>query len=182
MAKYFVLILFLFSGANQAYASCAGPFTLEEYRDMADLVVLGKAADADDPARVNVEKYFKGSGPREIKVSGRAGPAPGLWGGAGDGRSITSSIDFSFEEGKRYLLFLQNESGGIYKTNQCKGNRIVENDLSSEEQGVLGSGQEPLGEDSPGKVSPSWQMAGLAALILLVVLTFWQRSARMDLR
>lgn len=127
--------LFVFS-PQIVFASCAPPSTLTEYKEQADIVVLGKVTKvSNDSSTVSVERYFKGhGGPSQIQVTGKE-----------DAQAITS-VDFSFEEGKRYLLFLQKPSGNsVLKTNSCVGNREVANDLSTEDLSVLGSGYSPNG-------------------------------------
>jgi hypothetical protein len=115
---------------NTAYASCAGPFTTQDYIGMADVVVIG-TAESRSGSYINfhVDRYYKGSGEEKIKVTGQESPG-----------SLTS-VDFDFETGKDYLLFLRNTDGGNFKTTQCAGNQILASSQSIPAE--LGSGSAP---------------------------------------
>lgn len=119
-----------------ALASCAPAVSLVEYKEQADIVVLGQATTVSDTsAIVTVERYFKGhGGPSQIQVTGK------------ESDGAVTTVDFSFEEGKRYLLFLQKLSGSsVLKTNACMGNKEITDDLSAEDRAMLGSGHSPNG-------------------------------------
>ncbi len=134
----FTFIIALFSllsfTPHVAFASCAPAVSLAEYKEQADIVVLGRVTSiADTPAIFNVERYFKGhGGPSQIEVSGQEAPG------------TVTSVDFAFEEDKKYLLFLKMDSGNL-KTNACMGNKEVTGNLSEEDRAVLGSGYSPNG-------------------------------------
>lgn len=132
----FTSILIIFSllpfSPRIAFASCALPVSLAEYKEQADIVVLGKVTNVSNSfATVTVERYFKGRGGRsEIQTTGK------------ESDSAISSVDFSFEKDKKYLLFLKT-SQDILKTNACMGNKEVRDTLTSEDISVLGSGYSP---------------------------------------
>lgn len=137
--RLFTLITIVFSflvfSPQTALASCAPPVSLAEYKEQADIVVLGRATNvSDDMTAVSVERYFKGhGGPSQIQVTGK------------ESDGAITSVDFSFEEGKRYLLFLKTSGSSVLKTNDCMGNKEVTEELSAEDRAVLGSGYSPNG-------------------------------------
>lgn len=131
-----VLLLFVFSFTfpRPIYASCIGPLSVNEYKEDADVVVIGTVNGLQNgTANFLVEKYFKGSGEKEIKVSGSESSVKG----------VVTSVDYTFSDGERYLLFLNQTDSDVLKTNLCMGNRIIENELSSEEIDALGTGISP---------------------------------------
>jgi len=127
--------VFLFS-SKEVLASCAMPSTLSEYKEKADIVLLGKVTGSRGSYHnVSVLRYFKGhDGPSQVKVTGRVSEEP----------SVYTSVDFNLEEGKKYLLFLKT-SEGFLKTSDCVGNREAGEALSEEEVKVLGTGVSPSG-------------------------------------
>ncbi len=130
----FIIALFSFLSftPHVALASCAPAISFSEYKQQADIIVLGRVSSVSDTsAIVNVERYFKGhDGPSQIQVSGQESPGAVI------------SVDFSFEEDKKYLLFLKMDSGNL-KTNACMGNKEVPDALTSEDLAVLGTGYSP---------------------------------------
>lgn len=140
LKRVLVLITIVFSlplfTPQIALASCAPPVSLAGYKEQAAMVVLGRVEKVNDKAAtVVVERYFKGhGGPSQIQVTGK------------ESDGAITSVDFSFEEGKRYLLFLQKLSGSsVLKTNACMGNKEITDDLSAEDRAMLGSGYSPNG-------------------------------------
>ncbi|MBI2011232.1 hypothetical protein HYS91_00540 [Candidatus Daviesbacteria bacterium] len=129
MKKLVTILLisfFLTFFAPTAFASCAGPFSLNEYKNMADVVVVGKVTSINNSfANFEVEKYLKSQGEKEIKITGQ------------ESKEAITSVDFTFEEDKKYLLFLKQSTEGILKTNSCMGNRELNNE---EEVKSLGEG------------------------------------------
>lgn len=174
LATVILFSIFLFS-SKEVFASCAGPFTLSEYKKMADIVLLGKVTGSENNYhRVAVLKYFKGHDvPAQIRVTGKQSSEPG---------AITS-VDFDLEDGKKYLLFLR-ISRDVFKTSDCVGNREVRDALSEEELKVFGTGNFPSGstqdlnqQDLNGKANKNIQNntflgfsigAGLLVLLLLL--------------
>lgn len=150
------LVLSVFVG--QAFASCAGPLSIELYQDRADLVVTGTVQDSGLPGHYNfsVATYFKGQGPQVIKVSGTESTVPGL----------VTSVDFTFTSGDSYLLFLQAGADSIYRTNQCDGSRGFQDDLTEEEIAVLGTGSTP---PPPDPTPTLWQTKLFAVAILVSI-------------
>ncbi|HRN96344.1 MAG TPA: hypothetical protein PLD54_02780 [Candidatus Levybacteria bacterium] len=132
----FIIALFLvFSFVpHTALASCAPAVSPSEYKEQADIVVLGRVKSiSDTSAIINVERYFKGhGGPSQIEVSGQ------------ESQGTITSVDFTFEEDKKYLLFLKMDSGNL-KTNACMGNEEVQGALSEEDLAILGTGYSPSG-------------------------------------
>ena len=116
------------------FASCAGPFTIQEYVNMADVVVSGTVRGEEYLGYFNlhVDRYYKGTGPEKIGVSGRQFDNGGI-----------TSVDYDLKPDQRYLLFLKKVNSNYYKTNDCSGNKIIEEGkivLTSEEAAVLGIG------------------------------------------
>ncbi len=166
--------LFSFS-PRTAFASCAPPTSLAEYKEQADIVVLGRVASiSDTSAIVNMELYFKGhGGPSQIQVSGQ------------ESQGAVTSVDFSFEEDKKYLLFLKMDSGNL-KTNACMGNKEVSDALTSEDLAVLGTGYSPSGntqdlsssegsERQPSNPNINFMLVTGGLLILGVVAVSWKK-------
>ncbi len=154
-----------------ALASCAPPVSLEEYRDRADLVVLGTVQGAAGRhVNVAVERYFKGQGPQLIRVTGRQSDDP---------RAVTS-VDFEFQDGSRYLLFLRKSATQELRTDACAGNRPVGSQLTAEEAGVLGDGSAPrptaaFPEASEELMRGASIVVSLAAVVSVWVLVLWRR-------
>lgn len=141
LIKIFLLLICVFSffiySSKEVFASCKAPVPLSEYKEWADIIVLGKVTSYDGLiANVSVDKYFKGhGGPSQIKVTGKLSP---------DTNQI-SSVDFEMYEGKKYLLFLRTGVLDVLKTNNCDGNKEVLDNLSEEDLKVLGTGYSPSG-------------------------------------
>lgn len=140
LKRVLALITIVFSSSlfipQIALASCAPPVSLAEYKEQAAIVVLGRVEKVNDKAAiVVVERYFKGHGGlSQIQVTGK------------ESDGAVTSVDFSIEEGKRYLLFLQKLSGSsTLKTNACMGNKEITDDLSAEDRAMLGKGYSPNG-------------------------------------
>lgn len=145
------------SQTGNVWASCMGPLTMEQYRDSADFVVLGQAsASSGTYSTFAVEKYYKGTGPAALKVTGRAS----------DTGAVTS-VDFDIATGKKYLLFLEGDVSSVLKTNSCSGSREVAGFLGAEEVNALGEGKTPV----YGSETKNNQIAlGLSALVVLLIL------------
>lgn len=117
--------------ATPVLASCAA-FSLAQHKDRADIIALGTIQNNSSTyASLDVEKYFKGEGPELLRVTGQAS------------KEVVTSNDFSFQKGKRYLLFLKNDPDGIFRTNLCMGTREITNNLTDKETLVLGNGYAP---------------------------------------
>lgn len=131
-----ILLIFMIlpQVSNQTvFASCIGPLNLSDYKNMADAVVFGEVISTENgTATIKVEKYYKGEvRSPEIQVIGR------------QSEEAVTSVDFEFEEGKRYLLFLESETPDLFKTNSCMGNREAEESSSLEQLKDLGQGHTP---------------------------------------
>ena len=99
---------------KNASASCAEPLTIAEYKAQADVVLVGVATSGGLFSEISVEDVYKGNVSLKISVSGAEGP-----------EGAVTSVDFSFVEGSRYLLFLNESEDGIYRTNICNGNKAI---------------------------------------------------------
>jgi hypothetical protein len=130
---------------------------MEEYKEGADFVVIGQASgQVSNYHNFTVERYYKGTGPAAIKVTGRASDT-----------AAATSVDFDIESGQKYLLFLEGSTGGVLKTNSCSGSREINGFLSAEEANVLGEGTTPI----YGSETQNNQIAlGLTALVILLIL------------
>lgn len=134
LITFFSILSFI---PHSALASCVPPVSIANYVEQADIVVLGRVTRVlDTSAIVTVERYFKSQGgPLQIEVTGQ------------ESSGFVTSVDFTFEEDKKYLLFLQNQSSNILKTNACMGNREVQDALSAEDLAELGTGESPTGNN-----------------------------------
>jgi hypothetical protein len=154
----FILGLGTLNASSQnAWASCIEPLTLTEYKNQADFVVIGTASgQISNYHNFSVERYYKGTGPATIKVTGRASDT-----------AAATSVDFDIEFGKKYLLFLEGPISGVLKTNSCSGSREIAGFLGTEEANALGVGTTPI----YGSEAQNNQIAlGLTALIILLIL------------
>ncbi|HYE22101.1 MAG TPA: hypothetical protein VD998_00755 [Verrucomicrobiae bacterium] len=146
---FLVLITLIPTGVS---ASCAGPFDIQDYRNMADTVAAGTIDGIffDSYLKFQVERYYKGTGPETIAVRGRElGP------------DIFSSVDYELENGKTYLLFLKKIDGVSYRTNACAGNRKADTSntalFTREEALILGVGTAPdLSKDNALIAKNKW--------------------------
>lgn len=159
MANIFILLLLIiissFTLSGTAFASCIGLLSISEYKDMADVVVLGTVKNSFLNYYIfSVEKYYKGKGPKEIKVTGK------------ESENAVTSIDYSLENNKTYLLFLNGSTAQVLKTSQCMGSREVNSKLSIKEVSSLGSSLPP--ESLKNKEF----IAALALIIAVVLLIF----------
>lgn len=156
------VLLFLLLPGN-VLASCAGPMSLQEYKERADVIVVGKVTERNDEGHASlvVDKYYKGHGPNTISFTGR------------ENFIDVTSIDFKPEVGKTYLLFLSLINGGL-KTNACDGNKVLTNGLLPVEEKVLEESQLPSPAISPTPVPNgikfTWQtfMIGLTLALILM--------------
>ncbi len=128
-----------------ATASCL-MMSDREYVARADIIALGTIHQhSATEARLTVERYFKGGGPAELRVTGRYDP------------NAFTSVDYALQDGTRYLLFLRGSADSLLKTSDCAGNRPVAGELRAEELRLLGPGTTPdevaalLPATSPGK-------------------------------
>lgn len=179
LLTFLIVALSLFSfSPSSVLASCAPPVSLAEYQEQADIVVLGRITSVlNTSAIVNVELYFKGhGGPLQIEVSGK------------ESDSAVTSVDFAFEEDKKYLLFLKMSSGNL-KTNACMGNKEVQDTLSEEDLALLGTGDSPNGTVQDLSSSKTNEEAGSspnrsviavvgALLIVGVVAVSWKKWSK----
>lgn len=159
MANIFTLFLLIiissFTLSGTAFASCIGPLSISEYKDMADVVALGTVKNSFLNYYIfSIEKYYKGIGPKEIKVTGK------------ESKDTVTSIDYSLERNKTYLLFLNGSTTQVLKTNQCMGSREIKGKLSAEEASPLGDGF------PPGQSETKEFIAALALIIAVVLLIF----------
>jgi len=129
--------LFQFA-TNDVSASCIMS-SLPYQKENADIIVLGKVGNISSVyTTIQVERYYKGQGgPSQINVTGRESTDA----------SVVTSIDFQFEQGKKYLLFLKNDSSGVLRTNDCMGNKEINDSLNSEDIAVLGPGNPPTSSE-----------------------------------
>lgn len=119
---------------ERARASCAAPEPLPTLQAGADVIVLGQVTQTTgQDARFVVDTYRKGRGPRELNITGRYSSDP----------RESTSVDFIFKPGQRYLLFLTGSPPGLLRTNDCAGNREGVTALTPEEVAVLGQGVPP---------------------------------------
>ncbi|KXK08042.1 MAG: hypothetical protein UZ21_OP11001000851 [Microgenomates bacterium OLB22] len=176
LLAFLIVILSLLSfSPSHVLASCAPAVSLAEYKDQADIVVLGQVTSiSDTSAIVNVELYFKGhGGPSQIEVTGQ------------ESKGAVTSVDFTFEENRKYLLFLKMDSGNL-KTNACMGNKEVSDALTSEDLAVLGTGYSPSGntqdlsssegsERQPSNPNINFMLVTGGLLILGVVAVSWKK-------
>lgn len=107
----------MLSMATEAFACrCKTPDLAAAYAD-AELVILGTVSDyipapegMGGTAVVSLRGEWKQSAPSELVVN-----------------SVTSCY-FDFVQGTEYLLFLKQDSNGLYYTTACQGNLNAEND------------------------------------------------------
>lgn len=112
----------------QALAMCVDRGSLKEYRQAADIVVVGTASIVvDNDGFISVDEYIKGHGPDTVRVTGRAA------------KDSISSIDFQLQEGKKYLLFLNFAGSDQLRTDACAGNKELGTEgLSAADRSALG--------------------------------------------
>ncbi len=142
------------------FASCIEqPVT--EQKEQSDIIVLGRAQKIDRKgldAIITVEKYFKGhGGPLTILVTGQ------------DAQGAFTSVDFIFEEGITYLLFMDTTGGDIFKTNVCSGSREVTEGLTQQELQTLGNGETVISSFSATQITDETNKRSWIVLTVLGV-------------
>ena len=156
---FFVLgiILYLFQ-PQVVHASCANPLTLTEYRKQADIVVAGTATIVvDNDAFISVDQYYKGHGPDTIRVTGKVSDTG------------QSSIEYRFEEGQKYLLFMQFGDTDQLHTTMCMGNKLLAaGDLSAEDKAALGRSKLSLTPTGSIAFHSEYKMSGTSLLMMVV--------------
>lgn len=100
--------IFLLSPAGAATASCAMPPPLEEALAGAPIVFVGTALAVRDgtSARFRVEEIWSGPDLEEVVIHGAGGP------------DAQTSVDRTWELGRRYLVLPYSESGEL-RDNSC---------------------------------------------------------------
>lgn len=119
-----VVSLVIASVPSSVFASCA-PQSLTTQTTNADAIVLGSVTEAVGSYwSVTVHDVFKGTVVSPIFVTGTS--------------DTPTSIDVNLEPQMSYLLFLEEQTNGVYKTNACMGSRVLTSDgLTTDEQQTL---------------------------------------------
>ena len=152
---------------GNAFASCVAR-SFQEKKDGADIIAIGIIHNAYTdtpytPSKFVVEKYYKGNGPASITVFGGTGK---------------TTVDIGFQNGRKYLLFLDGRPGEILNTNSCMGNRELENGLTQEENSILGQGY-PSQATSTSVGTPNLIALAVILIILLIATPFLSNKIRM---
>ena len=164
--------LLAFAG-GKAVAACAAA-SPEVYLDEADAVVVGTVEQVTVRPRsslveLRLERVFKGEPEKTVTVETETGSQQAV------------STDVQFEEGTRYLLYLQ-EQGDFFTTTICAGTESVGDELPPGVAASLGEGTVPVATSEPlpetgGSMLP---VAALAVVGLVAVgglsLALWRRT------
>ncbi len=133
VASMFLVVLastLLSSGA--ALASCAEPPPLEEALGAAETVFVGTVTGVRFDGRVasfEVEDVWKGDLGGSAVVNGGPSLAE-LEASAAQGQSVHTSVDRSYEPGRRYLVLSYRSDAGVLADNACSSTRIYTADLA----------------------------------------------------
>lgn len=154
----------VFGGTAQADCAAPGNESEAQYEtrllDGAELVVIGAAEKVTvQPQRslveVRVERVFEGDSEPRLTVKTNSGSA------------VMRSEEVQFEEGTRYLLYL-NRVGEKWTTDVCAGTRPIGNSLPPEAEAVLGDGSGPRDAELPETGGPGPRLLIAAGLVLCV--------------
>ena len=131
--------LLAFTG-EKALAACADT-PPEVYLDEADVVAIGTVVQvtvnpASSLVELRLERVFKGEPRKTVVVETKTGSRQAV------------STDIQFEEGTRYLLYLQ-EQGNVFTTSVCAGTQQLSGELPLEVAASLGEGVVPEDNSQP---------------------------------
>ncbi len=164
--------LLAFTG-EKALAACADT-PPEVYLDEADVVAIGTVVQvtvnpASSLVELRLERVFKGEPGKTVVVETKTGSRQAV------------STDIQFDEGTRYLLYLQ-EQGNVFITSLCAGTQQLNGGLPPEAVSSLGERVVPEGNSQPlpeagGSTLPAVALsaAGLVAVGGLS-LALWRRT------
>ena len=152
------------ASAAPARASCA-PLSNAEQRALADVIFEGVALDGEtengtlvSPARFQVARYLKGSGPEVAQVTTayeQSGPF-GLFGSSRKSTGITP------RPGERWRIHAQTTSGDVLDTSRCLGSER------------LSRATRPAAATSPASEvaidqGPPWPLVAIPAVLLVAL-------------
>lgn len=144
----FVVSMILFTTSSTiVHASCYIQKPVSEYAEKADIIVAGVPISRLSSYYIfQVDKYYKGSGPIELKVKDPSIEYP---------NEITSvALTSTLQLQRRHLLYLNRSENDIYKVTACNGSRPLENKPLPSEKEVLGDYiQSELTSPSPTTVT-----------------------------
>ena len=164
--------LLAFAG-EKAVAACAAAHP-EVYLDEAEVVAVGTVEQVAVRSRsslveLRLERVFKGKPEKSVVVETKSGSV-----------KITS-VDVQFEEGTRYLLYLQ-EQGNVFTTSLCAGTQSLNGGLPPEVAATLGEGTAPDATSEPLPETGGYMLPAIAlALVGLAAagglgLALWRRA------
>jgi hypothetical protein len=149
---------------STAYASCgvlpgSGPTTLANQINAAPIAFVGTVvgtANNDRVARVKVESIWKGPVvPTLVTVSGTP-----------DQGSAATSVDRTFQVGRRYL-FLPFTASSPFQDNSCSATQIYSSRLDSFQPATAQPpGPGSAGPDPTASPFASWTLPGITALLI----------------
>lgn len=128
--SFAISIILFATNPTGVYASCLAQ-PVSKYVEEADIIVAGVPISRLSSYYIfKVEKYYKGSGPIELKVKDPRIEYP---------NEITSvAISSTLQLQRRHLVYLNRSENGIYKVTSCNGSRPLENEPLPSEKEVLG--------------------------------------------
>ena len=148
-----VALAALLVAAAPAGASCIRQ-TPAEQRARAQVILEGVVTSASGrDAVVRVERYRKGTGPREVRLAG-----------AGR-RGLPTSISIAPRPRERWLVLARRRGAGVLETTQCDGSRRLATNSTSFGERASGEGA-PAADTGPSPVRPAVVAAVVVALLL----------------
>lgn len=182
------MVVAAFLSASPAYASCAGPASVERDLVQSDLVFVGtvvRLANQNRWATFVVEDVWMGNPDTQV-LEVRAGPAVG-----------GSSIERTYQAGGRYLVFAFDATKGAageslygsdrWADSNCSSTQPYTSDLTRYRPASATGGASPTSVGIPsssvvegGRIDPLvlLALAGTAAALVFVVLAIRRRNRR----
>src|SRR5690606_37372184 len=150
VAFVFVCALVAVSIARPASALSCLPVNLSDHIERAHVIFTGTVGDTSGEwAIVDVDRYYKGSGPAKVTVK-----TDGTW-----GPFLTP--------GEQCLLFVTVDEKQVWDLGLCGASRQISagQPLTQAETDLLGTGTEPdAGADGPKSRQPAWLLWGAGAV------------------
>lgn len=179
LAPLLVFAAFSLGGATIAQASCIAPPPLKDELSAAPVVFVGMVVSTSDGgrrARVRVESIWKGgSMPSYVDVSGSQASGP----------TTATSIDRTFESGRRYLFVPFNDRPP-FQDNNCSATQPYT-------VGVAGYAPSDARAPNPytladwaqNLLGQGWQELGIIGIVVVVtgaVVAVWRRRVLANMR
>jgi len=158
---------FVFLSVPPARASCAEPIPIEQALAEAQAVFVGTVTHVQYSGRMatfQVEEVWKGDVGAVAVVNGGPGLSE-LEAARAQGQEVFTSVDRTFESGRRYLVVSYARDGALLSDNACSATRIFTGDLDPYRPDSAYTPVAPPAPDTGDEGTPPGIWIGLAALV-----------------